>query len=385
MKKTLIALMLTAVLALTLVLPAFAFEGAIAYVYTENGKPLRVRSEPYIADNVIGSLEYGEMVNTISGMASGWTEIYYKDGVAFVQSRFLVDDKPAPKKTTPTVTPVPQKTEEQIAAEEISKQLQSYKTVNEPFYISVRPSRSSGWVNFRVGPSTYSARITTFTEGKQLKVIGETSGWYQAVDVQNNRTGYISKGYVTKIQNPVTTAAGQTQNLGTLNVNGAFNLQCRLPEGYTVQVVNMMGSRLIASINPVSTLQPVLYLSIAYNDLYANVERLNDLSAEDLAVLEQSFRDMNQVDITYGQTAYGTKLMIAREVGSDTDFMDILTVYKGYSIEFVMTPNPGSASKVLTDAQMKMCIDFLSDLDFIPVSEATAQKTTTERKPGSLH
>jgi hypothetical protein len=62
--------------------------------------------------------------------------------------------------------------------------------------------------------------------------------------------------------------------------------------------------------------------------------------------------------------------MVAREVGSDTDFVEILTVYKGYSIEFVMTPNPDGGVKELTDEQIQMCIDFLTDMDFVPADEA---------------
>ena len=75
---------------------------------------------------------------------------------------------------------------------------------------------------------------------------------------------------------------------------------------------------------------------------------------------------MNDVEMSYRTTAYGTKLLVVREVGSDTDFVDILSVYKGYLIEFVMTPNSQAASQTLTDQQIKMCVDFLSELDFIP-------------------
>ena len=76
---------------------------------------------------------------------------------------------------------------------------------------------------------------------------------------------------------------------------------------------------------------------------------------------------MNDVDISYQNTSHGTKLLIAREIGSDTDFVDILSIYKGYMIEFNMTPSPSAASQTLTNAQIGMCIDFLSDLEFVPV------------------
>ena len=93
---------------------------------------------------------------------------------------------------------------------------------------------------------------------------------------------------------------------------------------------------------------------------------MNGLSEEDLKVLEATFTDMNEAEIGYQETAYGTKLLIARKVGDDTDFVDILSVYKGYSIEFVMTPNPEAKDRTLTDEQIGMCIGFLSELDFVP-------------------
>jgi hypothetical protein len=77
---------------------------------------------------------------------------------------------------------------------------------------------------------------------------------------------------------------------------------------------------------------------------------------------------MNEVEIEYRQTAYGTKLMVAREIGDDTDFVDILTVYKGYLIEFNMTPGPLAADQKLTENQIAQCVQFLSDLDFTPVN-----------------
>ena len=96
---------------------------------------------------------------------------------------------------------------------------------------------------------------------------------------------------------------------------------------------------------------------------------MNDMSDEDLAVLEDSYKDMNDVSITYGQTGYGTKLLIARETGSDTDFVDILAIYKGYFVEFNMTPNSNAADQTLTDEQIQMCIDFLTNVEFIPAKQ----------------
>ena len=48
------------------------------------------------------------------------------------------------------------------------------------------------------------------------------------------------------------------------------------------------------------------------------------------------------------------------------DYVDIFTVYKGYEIEFIMTPNPeGAQTTELTEDQIRMCVDFLTEMDFV--------------------
>jgi hypothetical protein len=242
-----------------------------------------------------------------------------------------------------------------------------------PFPIEVRASRATGRVNFRVGPSASTARITLYPDGKELMCTGETTNWYRAYDPDNGNYGYIHKNYATKVMVAPTFSFTSKQTpdkktLGTLNVNGKFNLQCKLPTGYQMSVVNEKGSSVVASITSADETRPVMYLSVAFDEIMANVERMNDLTDEAMKALEKTFTDMNEVEIEYRQTAYGTKLMVAREIGDDTDFVDILTVYKGYLIEFNMTPGPLAADQKLTENQIAQCVQFLSDLDFTPVN-----------------
>ena len=158
------------------------------------------------------------------------------------------------------------------------------------------------------------------------------------------------------------------QRLGALSVNGQFELTCMLPEGYDMHVINQRGGKILANIRSEDNNKPQLYLSIAYDEMYGDVKRMNDLTDEQLAVLEATYTEMNDVEISYQNTGHGTKLLIAREVGTDTDFVDILSIYEGYMIEFNMTPNPNAANQTLTNAQIGMCIDFLTDLDFVPAN-----------------
>ena len=354
MKRTL-GLILAVVLCAALLLPALASAaGTTYYVYTADGKTLNIRDYPSTEGKVVARYNFGDPVEVISFMGNGWAMVNYRSTVYYVSDRYLVKNPPNGK----TIPVYKSGTEAQEKASE--------KTV-EPFYIAARPSRPTGWVNFRQGPASSTKRIGTLGDGKELRVIAETTGWYKAEDPVTGKVGYLSKNYAEQIVRNITPVDGKTQ-MGTLNVNGKFNLQCKLPTGYQMSVVNEKGSSVVASITSADETRPVMYLSVAFDEIMANVERMNDLTDEAMKALEKTFTDMNEVEIEYRQTAYGTKLMVAREIGDDTDFVDILTVYKGYLIEFNMTPGPLAADQKLTENQIAQCVQFLSDLDFTPVN-----------------
>ena len=355
------------------------------YVYTDNGGTLNVRSEPIKrANNVLGVLNYGAAVVVLGPVVinADWTTIQYPagpDGVGYVMTRYLTGSKPkakAKKTASATNPPKPARTRTDDMADrklaELNRQLASAKVLDRPLMGVVRTTRSSGWINFRVGPGIASENIGPLPDGRELKIIGETNSWYQAVDTVTGKTGYISKDYVTVLgvqPEPEQPEKPAKEQMGKLNVNGEFSLQCRLPEGYTMQLINTLGTKINAFITSEDVEKPILQLSIAYNELYSDIKRMNDLPAEELALLEASFTEQNDVDISYSETAYGTRLMIVKEVGTDTDFVDIFSIYEGYSIEFVMSPNPYAKNAGLTDQQIQMCIDFLSELDFVPAAK----------------
>ena len=373
MKRFLIAVMILTLVA-TSVVTALAdtpWGTSIMYVKTANGKPVNVRSGPGKEYGVIGTAAYGHQVLTDWSYAGndGWTKVVWGSmGDGYIMSRFLVDYDPG--KAPEPSKEEKEKQEAEAEQKKLEKELKSEKPVEEYFYVAARPARASGWVNFRTGPSKATSRISSFADGKELLVMGETTNWYRIQDPETQKVGYIHKNYVTKLAKKYVTETeaegGGAQQLGTLNVNGDFDLTCKLPDGYHLQVLKARGDRIVAAVLSQDMTKPQLYLSIAYDETYADVERMNDMTDEDLKILEESFRDMNDVEISYEQTGYGTKLLIAKETGADTDFVDILAIYKGYFVEFNMTPNPKAASQVLTDEQVRMCIDFLTDVDFIP-------------------
>ena len=366
MKKVLVWILLAALMlpVLASVVPeTYAVGGQTMYVKTSNGKAVTVRAEPNKKAKAVGKVKYGQKVTvdvTYVGVL-GWLKISWGNKTGFLQSRYLVEEKPAPY-VKPTLSPKEKKAE-------LRKELKSEKEVG-PFYIEVRTTRSTGKANFRVGPSTITNKIVGYPSGKELIAIGETTNWWHAKDPDTGKTGYISKELAVKIDKQLVLdePKNSATKLGTLSVNGEFELTCKLPEGYSIQKEPNEGDRIVASITSEDITKPKMELTIAYDELYGEVERMNDLSADDLAVLEHSFTSEHEVKIEYRQTGYGTKLLVAREVGNDADFVTILTIYKGYLIEFTLQPNPNLADQTLTEEEIRMCIDFLTDVNFVPVA-----------------
>lgn len=155
--------------------------------------------------------------------------------------------------------------------------------------------------------------------------------------------------------------------IGTLSINGVFTLQCGLPEGYSVTTLTDDGSQVIAALQSEDPLAPVMMLSVAFDETYADVERMNDLSEEELALLETTFTDTDpNVEISYGDTGLGTRLLIARQFINDVQYIEFLSIYKGYFVEFALIPAEAAEDKTLSEEQLQICVDFLTDLDFIP-------------------
>ena len=162
-------------------------------------------------------------------------------------------------------------------------------------------------------------------------------------------------------------AVSEKTTIGTVSINGVFTLQCGLPEGYYPMPTSVSQEGVYAAIRSEDPEAPVMYLSVAFDEQYYDVERLNDLGEEDLALLENTFvEDDPDVEITYGETGYGTLLLIARHETDTGDYIAFFSIYKGYCVHFVLAPAETAEDKNLTEDQLRLSIQFLTDLDFIP-------------------
>ncbi|MBQ6959474.1 MAG: hypothetical protein IJP78_00695, partial [Clostridia bacterium] len=88
--------------------------------------------------------------------------------------------------------------------------------------------------------------------------------------------------------------------------------------------------------------------------------------------IESTFTDEYDVDISYTETAYGTKLLVAKELNGE--FADVYTIYEGYEFEFVLIPTLEGGADSLTEEQIQLVIEFLGNLEFVAIeSDAVPQ------------
>ena len=199
--KKVIGLMLAAMLLVLFAAAAISeSQGTDMYVYTKNGKPLKVRSSMSTEDdsNVIGSLKYGTKV-IIYGHRDGWAMIDYGNTTGYIMYRFLVKDKPAPRKSSDTAAASQKTTEfstkEATTVEQLNTLIASAKYVT-PYAVTVRPARASGWVYLRWFPTRYAESLATFPANYELTVIAELKDWYQVSDPETGKVGFVYKSYV---------------------------------------------------------------------------------------------------------------------------------------------------------------------------------------------
>ena len=333
MKRS-ISLLLALILALTAVFTLTSVASAewIVYSAAANKYPVRVREAPTTKSKKMGTLKYGEAATAVYDENSEWTCIKWKNTFGYVMTVHLSTEPPAAKKAA---NPVSKK----LAAELLGQEMRSERLVEEPFSISVVPTRASGYIPLRSGPANTTNRVERLPNGKELIVMSETDNWYRARDPENHKVGYIQKEYTSKLERQVVASrerlAGSEETIGRLDVNGDFDLTCKLPETYSMQVINVKGSTIYAAITSSDMTKPELRMVIAYDDTYEDVERMNDLPEESLKALEETFSELDEVEVSYAETAHGTKLLVCKENDGDgdTEYVQILTLYRGYLIE----------------------------------------------------
>ena len=180
MKKSMLVLLLLLALVMTFasVVPASAY--TTWYVKTDNGGKVNVREGPSKSYKSIGKLPYGQAVAVESWVGNWACIVYGSYGDAFISGDCLSATKPSKKQTTTS-----------------DDDYSAFKAAD--YYITVKPTRDSGYVNLRWAPSTSSKSQGPYYKGYKLHVIAEGKKWLQVYDEENNRCGFMAAAYTTKV------------------------------------------------------------------------------------------------------------------------------------------------------------------------------------------
>ena len=85
-------------------------------------------------------------------------------------------------------------------------------------------------------------------------------------------------------------AETEKESMGILKVNKAFDIRySALPNDYELSIYQQNDMTIIANIKTPQEDLPRMGLVIAYNDEWADTERLNDISEDDLQSIRDSF------------------------------------------------------------------------------------------------
>ena len=174
--KKFLSILFAVILGILAIMPMASAASNTLYVNSANGRTVRVHKTDD-QGNVICSLGVGFPVTVIGASNNGYTEISFKlNGKSYtgwMQDQYLQYNDPSTRK-------------------------QTFKSCDNPFVVTVRPSSANGRVNLWPSASKKGDELRTLNHGEQLTVIAYSHAWYKVIDSQGN-TGYVAKAYVKKL------------------------------------------------------------------------------------------------------------------------------------------------------------------------------------------
>lgn len=185
--RILIALIL--VMLLVSMLPIMGASALIGpqYISTSNGKGLYMRSGPSKDFSVVTTIPYGAMMDSTDYYDSAWSYVTYNGYAGYVMTRYLSSTPPT-SKPSPTPTPAPSP----------SGGI-SYKSfVKADYYVTVRPSTPSGFVNLRWAPSKSVDVYTIYYAGATLRVLSQNNTWAQVLEESTGTCGFMMRDFLSE-------------------------------------------------------------------------------------------------------------------------------------------------------------------------------------------
>ena len=187
--KRLAALLIASLLLLLAAAPACA--ATYKYAYKSSGKHVGVYGKAGGAK--IGHIASGTKIEVL-GTSGSYTRFRYGKGSAYVRSVNVVNSLNSQKKKTSGSSS--DQTEGEIL-EAMNAECRRMRQT-DGYEVIVRPSKPSGYVNLRFGPSTATEVMDRLYMGYTLEVLAKGRAWLQVRDPQTGKVGYIYARYTSE-------------------------------------------------------------------------------------------------------------------------------------------------------------------------------------------
>lgn len=146
----------------------------------------------------------------------------------------------------------------------------------------------------------------------------------------------------------------------TVEMIGAFHVIVSVPKGYTYEDRWVHDMSYLAYLTPEDPEAPRAAFTIAQSELYEG-RTLNDFTDEEISELIAIFVEpYDEPEHWITETGMGTKLIVLKEKSAADNHVEIVTVYQGYEISVLI--EPGVPGAMLTDAQIQLAVDILTDM-----------------------
>ena len=150
-----------------------------------------------------------------------------------------------------------------------------------------------------------------------------------------------------------------------------YRLTCVIPEDYALRVKRLNNLTFLLDLIPDDPAMADLNLTVTRSEELDGMTLNDSLSEEEFAQIEAALiQDAVAPEVTLGETAYGTKLLMMREETEADDYLVMISVWNGYVIETHLFPGEGTTR--LNDADIDMAVQFNSDFFIYADTDETA-------------
>lgn len=153
-------------------------------------------------------------------------------------------------------------------------------------------------------------------------------------------------------------AAGNKQ---VIAYDDTMSIEVVIPEGFTMEETTSGGAVFMVLV-PENQSENYYCTVIAPDEDRADIERLNDLSDEELQAIAAEFCDgLNNPVVSFAETGLGTKLIVINDNDVEAgDTAVVSTLYKGFFLTTYVFP----AGESVTEEEMNVAIQFYTDMEF---------------------